>query len=189
MCHQKLIIVAINCIILVLKFRIWNVSISPSMVHLFFVLKLCYILLIWMSCLWWQAGFGKLFKIPQEILCRFKRSLFASHLTEHFHFAESVWKLVMRLFLGMKPIAVLYSSRINTYLPIVVSFSLRTVTYRSSSRAFVSKVTHVLTYRRNIVKLLSNAYTFEKARGSLFKYIEKRGVVFVLKSNQQVYKG
>ena len=61
---------------------------------------------------------------------------------------------------------------INTYLSIIVSFSWRTFTYRPSTSS-VSKVTHIL-YRRNIVKLLSNTYTFEKARGPLFKYIEKR---------------
>ena len=51
--------------------------------------------------------------------------------------------------------------RKNMYLPVVVSFCFRTVTHRSSSRALVSKVTHILSYRRNIVKLLSNTCTFE----------------------------
>ena len=63
--------------------------------------------------------------------------------------------------------------RINTYLSVVVSFTLRTITYRLPSRVPVSKVTHILSYRRNIIKILSNTYTFEKVRGSLLKYIEK----------------
>ena len=126
----------------------------------------------------------------------FWMSLFESHLTEHFHFAESVWKLLERLFLGTdrspsRRVArnvVFYSSK-NKHITTgrrLVQFG--TVTYRSSSRALESKVMHILSYRRSIVKLLGGTYTFEKVRGSLFKYIEKRKrrCFFVSKLNQQV---
>ena len=90
---------------------------------------------------------------------------------KHFNFAEIIWKLVVRSFLGIEPIVVSGNCRNVTYpssfRPVAGLF-----TYRPSSRP-VSKVTHILSYRRNIVKLLSNTYTFENVRGSLFKYIKK----------------
>ena len=60
--------------------------------------------------------------------------LFASHLTEHFHLAENVWKLVMRLFLGIEPIAVSSSCK-KYHVPIVISSSCKIFTYRPSSRS------------------------------------------------------
>ena len=82
------------------------------------------------------------------------------------------WDTTDRCFVELQEMPSCAVSRNNTYLPVVVSFSLRTVTYRSSSRA--SKVTYTLSYRKNIVKLLDDICTFEKLRGWLFKYIEKR---------------
>ena len=76
------------------------------------------------------------------------------------------------------------------YVSIIASLSLRTFTYRPASRS-VSKVTHILSYRRNIVKLLSNTYTFETYVVHCCKYIEKRKrrCFFVSKLNQQVCEG
>ena len=53
----------------------------------------------------------------------FLRIVFASHFTEHFNFAESVWKLV-RLFLETEPIVVSCSCE-KCHVPIVVSSSCR----------------------------------------------------------------
>ena len=104
--------------------------------------------------------------------------LFASHLTEYFKFTEIIWKFVARLFLGIELDLRLVQLQ-KYHVSIVVSSSCRNVTYRSSSRPVagsftyrppsraVSKVTHILSYCRNIVKLLSNTYTFDKIRGSL----------------------
>ena len=78
----------------------------------------------------------------------------------------------MRLFLGIEPIVVSSSCRNVRYRsssrPVAGTF-----TYRPSSRP-VTKVTHILSYPRNIFKLSSNTHTLEKVRGSLFKCIEKR---------------
>ena len=108
--------------------------------------------------------------------------LFASHLTKHFSFRRKCletycavisWDRTDRRLVELQKMSPCAVPRINTYLPIVVSFSLRAVTYRSSSSS-VSKVTPIMSCRRNIVELLRNSPTFEKVHGSLFKYIEKR---------------
>ena len=97
--------------------------------------------------------------------------LFASHLKEHFNFAEIILKFVGWSFFWIKSIVVSSNCRNVTYRsssrPVAGTF-----TYRPSSSA-ISKITHIL-YRRNVVEFLSNTYTFEKVRGSFFKYIEKR---------------
>ena len=63
--------------------------------------------------------------------------VFASHSTEHFYFAERVWKLVVvRSFLGIERIVVSSSCR-NNHVPIVVSSSSKRITDRSSSCALV----------------------------------------------------
>ena len=100
------------------------------------------------------------------ILCNFKkwiRCLFASHLTKHFHFAESVWKLVVRLFLGIEPFAVSSSCK-NKYVPTGRRFVRFENSHVPTVVSFSCKVMHILSknYRRNIVKLLGNTYTFEK---------------------------
>ena len=114
------------------------------------------------------------------------RILFASHLTEHLHFAESVWKVVVRLFLGIAivvscsckkchvPTAV-SSSCSWIHVPIVMLPSCRNI-HAPTSVSVSCKVTHILSknYCINIVKLLSNTYTFGKEHGSLFKYIKRR---------------
>ena len=105
--------------------------------------------------------------------------LFASHLTEHFNFAEIIWKLV-RSFLG-----------------IIVSGSWKNVTYRSSSRSVagtfmyrpssssVSKVTHILLYRRSIVKLLKqHLYTFMFVN---MKFVAFSNINLALSLNADLY--
>ena len=114
-----------------------------------------------------------------------KLMLSASRSTEHFNFAEIIWKLVVLSFLGIESVVVSSSCRNVTYrsssCPVSGKIAHRsssrsaagTFTYRPSSSS-VSKVTHILSYRRNIVKLLSNIYTFEQVRGLLCKEKKKR---------------
>ena len=97
----------------------------------------------------------------------------------------------MRLFPGIEPIAISLSCKKCS----LMQFQEITRTCRSSFRSvceqsltdrrlvhlLVSKVTHFLSYRRNIVELLSNTYTFEKVRGSLIKY---EGVLKSFRSNK-----
>ena len=90
-----------------------------------------------------------------------ERFMFAPHVPEHFGFAEIVWKLAVRLFLGMGPIAV--SSCMKRRLVRVQEitracscfrFRFGSVAYRTPPRALVRFVMHTLS--KELLKHLLN---------------------------------